>query len=138
MGCDIHIAFEVRKNGKWERVGPTQEEIHELHGPEYFSHPLVVNRNYTLFSILAGVRGDGCRICKPKGFPEDASEEISYANQSYGSDGHSHSWLTLRELEEYKWDCSDEYEGKFHAKTIPELRKFGAPDDVRIVFFFDN
>lgn len=155
--------------------------------------------------MLAGVRnGSGIiPICDPKGVPEDASEEYLDQVDKWGIDGHSHSYLTVEELLNYKWNeltsleqwivngeqykvfketgrpkymckwaggpnvvhvSQDEMEklireGKntehvycpvewkepyaesskfFIEVTIPELRKLGKDDEVRIVFFFDN
>ncbi len=99
MGCDIHLITEIRKNGKWERV---------LEIPETFD-----KRNYSIFAFLADVRNDwGIKGFKPKGLPEDISSltfdkdeddeedyyEIDFREEN--SDYHSHSWLTLKELQD--------------------------------------
>lgn len=71
-------------------------------------------RNYDDFAILADVRngrgfagirtGDGFNpISQPKGIPEDATEEVVEYLESYGPDGHSHSYLTLKELLDFDW-----------------------------------
>jgi hypothetical protein len=74
-------------------------------------------RNYGLFAILAGVRnGRGFAgvkigepttpISEPRGIPEDASPAYREIAEHWGSDGHSHSWLTLAELQRYDWDTN--------------------------------
>lgn len=71
-------------------------------------------RNYSLFAILANVRngygfagvdtGDGfIPITMPRGVPEDASSYYKKLVEDYALDGHSHSYLTLTELEAYDW-----------------------------------
>lgn len=73
------------------------------------------------------------------------------------SDGssHSHSYLTLKELLEFDYDktfCDERAETDTHKTIIThrqhldgmffthleELKKLGKPDEVRIVFYFDN
>lgn len=49
-------------------------------------------------------------------------------------DYHSHSWLTLSELHTVDWA----EEAPEFAKLVARLAELGAPDDVRIVFWFDN
>jgi hypothetical protein len=107
MGADIHMVLE-RKNldtGNW--VG--------LHAFSYVQHPVttkqkrindgedypfdftgwdVRHRNYSLFAALAGVRGDGP---EPRGIPEDVSELAQMEINHWGSDGHSHTWYSIRE-----------------------------------------
>jgi len=123
MGCDIHLYTEVKKTvnntkrwfnsdnytknryfdgvDKWEK----EYEVNEIYG----------DRCYDLFSVLADVRngygfagcetGEGFKpISKPKGIPEDTCKEIKAENEEWGGDGHSHSYLTLKELKEYDLD----------------------------------
>jgi len=84
MGTDIHMIAEVRKNGNWECVNTD----------------MGISRNYRLFSILAGVRGDErvTPISPPKGYPADMSDSMDYMGLE-----HSASYLTLKELHEYDW-----------------------------------
>lgn len=115
MGCDIHIITEVNKDGKWEHI----EEV-----PTSLD-----NRNYPLFTFLAGVRdyfnGKGF---EPKGKCEDASdytkEQFEYDSGDY-TDFHSHSYLTLKELKES--DKSDYYAHKYRVSynLIDEFEKHG-------------
>lgn len=100
-------------------------------------------------------------IAEPKGLPEDfgGEESIPFGFDEYGgrySDeggpwlgDHSFSWVTLRELLDYDWNARVSWPGgqemtlreacsDFTGKVIPWLATLGAPDDVRIIFGFDN
>jgi hypothetical protein len=60
-------------------------------------------RNYELFGILAGVRDrNNDSIDDPRGLPEDVCEVTKKESDRWDSDGHSHSWVTLKELKEYQ------------------------------------
>ena len=72
-------------------------------------------RSYDLFAILANVRnGRGFAGCKTgdgfvpmtddRGIPEDVSAEGREYLDSYGGDGHSHTYMTLAEILSYDWD----------------------------------
>lgn len=133
MGCDIHDYMETRENegspwckvgkifpnpyyreGEENRVYPDEESGPYESNPEKIEHPFDV-RNYNLFAVLADVRNGrgtaGCEIgsyitpiAMPKGLPDDVSSEIKKFSNYWGVDGHSHSWLMIRELAEYDWD----------------------------------
>lgn len=237
MGCDIHIWAEVKQdNGTWKKVGrvfdnPYWKEGDEIEeetyddGDTYYFGPKTDEpyreRNYNLFAVLANVRngygfagtptGYGFEpIVLPRGIPKDASPEYKQKVAYWNGGGHSHSWLTLRELQEFPWHnkhtiiygivpeerylhrrtTGEEYttysggirgpriitlpkhmydaitkekldtlkaegniiyvrdqwkesykeavDSRFFEQTIPSLQALGKPDDVRIVFFFDN
>lgn len=58
MGCDIHIATQIKKNGVWEYIDEIPNSLD--------------NRNYHLFAFLADVRNKFCiKGFNPKGLPED-------------------------------------------------------------------
>lgn len=113
MGCDIHNHIEYLKTingenkwicGDYFMVNPYYEE-----GIDDGEKPLELvgfcnNRNYGLFSILAGVRNysDNKPIAEPKGLPEDLSKEVKEDIEYWGTDGHSHSYFTLKELLDYQ------------------------------------
>jgi len=141
MGCDIHFHAEIKVNGKWEHYADWS-----------------LSRNYYLFAKMAGVRNyNGVKpITSPKGLPEDMSEVTQLDAKHWKSDGHSHSFLTAKEIAELEpWaetNCIDpEFKWKFHSKywgylfgnswagftTYPEDRPEGV-EDVRFVFWFDN
>ena len=85
MGCDIHAHFEIKLNGRWEHYSAPQ-----------------INRNYTLFAHIAGVRGDGSikPISEPKGLPNDLSITTWFEVERWWGDGHSHTWLNYTEIAE--------------------------------------
>ncbi len=131
MGCDIHLYLEKRifrfddknkENGIWVSADKWTVEEWKVLYPEDYENNFSVNyndriysgRNYDLFAILADVRnGRGFAgvktregfnpISYPKGLPDDISTEVKREAESWGADGHSHSWLTLKELLDYDW-----------------------------------
>lgn len=95
-------------------------------------------RNYDLFSILADVRnGYGFAgvptgshinpISDPKGLPDDVSHEVYMEAKKWGRDGHSHSWLTLRELQEYDWNQAKVHVGIVDVAEYATFKAKGAP-----------
>jgi hypothetical protein len=136
MGCDITMHVERRVNGEWQHVWAVDQ-----------------HRSYAFFAMLAGVRNntlmgrgeDIVPLDDPRGLPFNVTRETA---ESLGDDEHSHSYASLRELQEYNLDRSfldargeatsyrELCEGHF-AKLIRGMTPLGAPDDVRIVFAFD-
>ncbi len=130
MGADIHLAAEVRVNGLWKLcTRPTSRPLWE--GSEYLTSEWYSDRNYTVFSALAGVRyGYDYKIDEPRGLPEDADPETirfaypfpEWLDEKYRpkprEDGeyddppsgvvdgeHSESWFLLSEIFEWPyWD----------------------------------
>jgi hypothetical protein len=142
MGCDIHLHTEVKIGGQW----------HHYSAPE-------IDRDYTLFGKMAGVRGGGDPIAPPRGLPADVSAVTALDATYWDADGHHHSWLgaaEIWELEEWLrklmdgdpkrpdgWEMCREHWGylfgnpfgSFH--EFPRERREGI-EDVRFVFWFDN
>lgn len=173
MGCDIHSFAEVRKNGKWEKVGevfPLDDWDKNYFKKDFGDRPINW-RDYSLYGWLADVRNYSCvpAISQPRGIPDDVSPEVAQENNDWADDGHSRSWLSLAELlatdyEQVFWDrrvtkqtspnswngaaLADEGEGKHitlrehlsegYFRVLETLKTLGNPDDVRIVFWFDN
>jgi hypothetical protein len=145
MGCDIHLDMELRGvDGQWhalprriERQGNFVQAVDWWEG-----------RNYPLFAILADVRNAGFSpIAYPRGMAPDASSDHRARVDRYDIDGHSHSWHTLRQLLDFNWNQAGPSEqsygewagGSFIGLMLRMWRwSEGRPDDVRIVFFFDN
>ena len=136
MGCDIHAHIEVKINGKWE----------------HYSTPRI-QRWYQLFAKIAGVRNnnDITPISEPKGLPEDISEITKFESDYMGSDGHSHSWLNVKEIKEMlKYIDELDPTNSFEHKELGYIGGNGVGDfevgegypkeyqDVRMVFWFDN
>lgn len=116
MGCDIHAFAEVKTNGKWK-----------------FNKSINIDRNYDLFSILANVRngygfagvktGEGfVPISEPKGVPCDASSKYLTKCLEWDGDGHSHSWLTLKEIKDFDWGQFTMKEGIISLGEYIELK----------------
>lgn len=139
MGCDIHAHFEIKLNGKWE----------------HFSQPQL-DRNYKLFSVMAGVRDDCVTndwglICAPKGLPDDLSIVTKFCADYWGDDGHTHSWFNAKEIDKviklheemcevsflvykqwgYLLGNGWESFGKYSEDYPEEI------EDIRLVFWFD-
>lgn len=180
MGCDIHLYLEKKVDNKeWAYIEEGD-----------------VGRDYDLFGFLAGVRGyKEEQHFERKGLPDDMSAEVQKECNDYGSDGHSHSWLTLKELHTVDWNSDtfmikksgimnndqwekfqdtvkagkpdfsltypywgaggDEKTSSYHEWEVPIREEFKTfydkvvqrlpacciycrPDELRIVFWFDN
>ena len=161
MGTDIHAHAEFRNNaGQWQKI----QEYDPFEG-----------RNYNAFSLFAGVRfrndfhgryvsvydeffwAEMCvtphPIAQPRGLPEDVSPSVKAESDSWGPDGHSHSWLSVDELTSYDYDkplrdrniefvpedfvnCTiKEALKEYYFSELTRLEDSGAE---RIVFWFDN
>ena len=137
MGCDIHLHIEVKLEGEWRHYAAPR-----------------CPRDYEVFTIIAGVRG--CHtvdpISEPKGLPEDLTYMTRFDANYWESDGHSHSWLNLREIqlleEWWKQNRAAFFEARFLSSTYLFGNSFSSfkeyPDtnranveDVRFVFWFD-
>lgn len=125
MGCDIHAHTEIKVNGRWE----------------HYRAPCI-SRDYALFSMMAGVRtwaGAPDPIAEPRGLPEDASVTTKLDSESYGKDGHTHSWLSLTEMEAVERFFFGGLFGFFFGDWVGDRAGWpSAVEDARVVFWFDN
>lgn len=167
MGCDIHSYIEVKQNGKWKQLtkgGVTAEEFAREHeGIDKTVHPFAW-RSYGIFAFLAGVRNysDIPCIVDSRGLPGDVSNGVMEEYKGWESDAHTASWLTAKELSTFdysqkiidhraEWGGTrsskpsdwnektwSEFLGPDFMKQVSDLRELGNPDEVRIVFWFDN
>lgn len=143
MGCDIHAYSETKRNGAWEADKGDQAVKDE---DSWMSMPKVGNgRDYWLFTILAGVRGESPWDFSDKGFPEDASAILEDLYGQWGDDAHTPSYLTMKELKEKcvelmldgSKDALDYLESlKGFLDTITPTTD--VLEDQRVVFWFDN
>jgi len=123
------------------------EYLDEDEGDEYAYWSVVrdkrfyAGRNYYLFTILAGVRGnwDDDKISKPRGVPDDISDAYKEQLRQWEGDAHSKSYFTLKELLDVDWSKYEtEYISEFF-ETIEKMKKLDTdPEKVRCLFFFDN
>lgn len=146
MGCDIHVYVEVKKDEIWHWHKPlisnsnydNDRPIDDYNTPEK-EEDGYDGRNYNLFGILANVRngrgfaglrtGDGFNpIATPKGIPSDVDPEILAEIDDWGSDGHSHSYLTLAEILDYDWEQVTESQGYISAEEYEKWDKKSEPD----------
>jgi len=146
MGCDIHLFAEKKVNNKWitiekwEKDEDYKEELCIPHEKNFYTD----GRNYNLFCALAGVRkshfeNDPPQVSPEKGVPSDCCEEIQNKIEAWRSDGHTHSWLTLEELENFDWSEYGDTCDEFLQEVLPKMKAENTePQDVRIVFFFYN
>jgi hypothetical protein len=116
MGCDIHMAVEIRRDGVWLNV------------PEAVVKPYG-QRNYGIFAMLADVRNDGGvpYISRPRGVPQDAAK----ASINLLSEEHSASWVLLSEVQGYLAAYGEEplvREGFVSLAQFDRYRKTGQPD----------
>ena len=140
MGCDIHATLEYDWNSNKKKTG--NEKWWRA-----FARDLDIDRNYQLFTILAGVRDTGIRpvIAYNRGVPEDASWEYKDDSEEYGVDGHSHSWVTFDELKNWGVEVKDSYPSNPEEfrnddwyKTMEVLADRYGDQNVRLCFYFDN
>ena len=162
MGCDIHSYVEERHDGEWRISPQVYESDYRLYGSGVFLDDEykaccspVKDRNYDLFGFLAGIRSNSPRCLMligeqswvVRGVPDDASSEVLKERQERGVDGHSDSWLTLRELvigftaaslQGYASGYREQLQ--FGLKQMKARAKAAglSYDDMRLVFWFDN
>lgn len=133
MGTDIHLHVERFDGQEWSRV----------HGE------WTVERNYRLFTALAGVRywdhgGSVSPISPPRGLPNDVSAEVAVHASHHPEDHYSHSWLRLSEITEYDWSSvtgsePDHLDGRWLLTVLAMVRIAGGDlDTVRAVFWFNE
>lgn len=105
MGTDIHCQIEMHRNGRWRRQGE-----------------LDLDRNYTLFAILAGVRGGGeiTPIAEPRGLPTDLDPRPFADDECEPYGDHSFSWLTLAELRAFNWSQQVPHQGVIPLRDVDD------------------
>lgn len=147
MGCDIHLLVEKQLAPDWwvtvDTMGYHKSAASRNDdGTASFSWPIAETRNYHRFAALAGVRGDGP---PPRGFPDNLSETAHYMIDMWAGDGHSHSWLPLKEAAAIFLRTEDLEKDKERASGDPSYFYFnvkdGGEEDLdkyRVVFWFDN
>lgn len=146
MGCDIH-AFRERRlaDGTWHCL--EEGEFETYGGEEHYSlDSLNVGRDYTLFGLLAEVRREVPLAWADRGLPDDVSQPVKDDSDRWDCDGHTHSWLSLPELKEKQAElmlAGFEHVGIVRESLAHFIRHLEfpegtAPEDCRVVFWFDN
>lgn len=141
-----------------------QEENDDGETPPYLTGGgCYQGRNYALFGALApSGRRSKPSLIDERGVPKDASLEFHRLMAGYGGDAHTCSWLNLDDIAAiliYELDdpysvnrealAALPYEGSwtrhhmdgFIAQTVSVMQRIAVkrgPQNVRIVFFFDN
>lgn len=131
MGCDIHMHQEVKIKGEW-----------------YHLNQPYVDRNYSLFGVMAGVCGCGPAIVEPRGVPDNITILTRVDLDAYGTDAHTLSWFGLEEikaLEDWwvktssRFDFYTTFGYLFHnGWNWNETTNRRGVEDVRWIFWFDN
>lgn len=124
MGCDIHCHSEVKIAGVWHHL-----------------NEIDVNRNYRLFSMLAGVRlhPDVPQQFPVRGIPDDATVVTRMQFDSWGDDAHTPSWISAEEVRKVHDHFHVLIFGYFLGwNWMDEDLKAKGVEDARVVFWFDN
>lgn len=127
MGCDIHAFIEYVYEG--------DSFTHSFGDGE-----LNFGRDYTLFSLMAGVRGSENPIVSPRGFPDDclsrgdstafkSNWSVAEKYKEYGSDAHTPTWLTLDELKKVRAEYI-KTQLEFNSVTDPATWSLANDDNV--------
>ena len=149
MWTDITAYLEVRdKNGNWQKVAMPYDVPLSTSNPSR----ALSERDYRMFALLSDVQnnGDIVSLAQPRGLPRDVSWQIHAEHERQCSIGHGCydcvgvSYLTLRELVGYAhYDAVYEglplrewLNGEYWA-MIGAMMRYGYPDVVRVVFWFD-
>jgi hypothetical protein len=90
MGCDIHSYTEKKTEQGYESVDFAPFDW----------------RSYGMYAFLAGVRNYSgiTPIAEPRDLPDDVSSAVKQHAEDWNGDGHTHSWLSVKELTEFDYD----------------------------------
>lgn len=154
MGCDIHLAVELREseNKPWKLL-ETPKKFKYPYKDWHYKYVWGVWRDYKLFGVLAGVRDDSVQmIANPRGIPADATKLWKKYCNGWGDDMHSMSYLTLEEVLVFSYG-DNWMDGKLNtmgqiSEQFAEMTKYlidsvlskpgMLPKNIRFVFGFDN
>lgn len=130
MGCDIH-AYTEKFNpatGLWETLDHYSEPVEGEEIGEVVE-VLGLHRNYALFGIMACVRFEDLPTIShvELGIPDDACPEYKAIAAAWEGDGHSHNYLTFREILDYDWDQTVKLAGAVEGYGLLEFLIKGEP-----------
>ena len=154
MGCDIHSHVEVRREGQWDATDDLAFD-----GRDYGLFGFLADvRNYSHSPVIA----------EPRGLPDDvdleADEREFYVGDGHSASWLLLSELLAYDYEQVFWDRRITREvspghfdgaalalegegehvtlraflGEWFFRRLDELALLGAPEDIRIVFWFDS
>ena len=120
MGYDLHLYAEIKRSQNWELIGDMEENSEYYPEDNPNAQPMKPieiydDRNYDLFAILTNGEVAQQRLehgqkfesfVKPRGLPKDVCPEIKKWCESFNdtySDAIATSWLSLEEIEKFKW-----------------------------------
>jgi hypothetical protein len=137
MGADIHMIAESRGlEGRWE-LSPCNPSHYSPTGGPVMADEVELERNYALFSTLAGVRSCHEYPClyEPRGVPEDMGKSAqAWWDRWNDGDYHTPSWLY--------WDeamrCAEAASPQLGHWLRYAREPWGSDQDHRIIFAFDN
>ncbi len=154
MSCDITTFAEVRikKTLQWEKA----KKVFSYYDNRKTEHPFSW-QDYGLFGFLADVRNYSyCEPIKiPMGLPMQLSQQVQSEWESEKWSSHSASYLKLSDLLAFDYDKTfinqrfgdedylktmtyREFLGDLFFTNLKELQQLGEPNDVRVIFWFDN
>lgn len=166
MGCDIHFTIEAKigERDSWVGVYSTgytpvlasslrrakkEGETEGALTTTYDNLPLLKDRDYKWFDLLAGVRGPGPGRAI-EGVPKDASPLTVYSVTQWGGDGHSHHHCSLAMFADTFAEARDDIREALATATlkgegrVPTTEQLLCgeyhPEEIeyRVVFWFDN
>lgn len=125
MGCDIHLYKEKKVNGQWVSADEGWIDAYNEGHEDVPWEKRFTDRDYDLFGFLCkGVRRSFDYSLTEKGLPEDCCKQVRTLAESWGTDGHSHSYLTLSELQQ-SWEMLQNLEtpvsGMMHKDRLAKL-----------------
>lgn len=151
MGCDIHMHVEYKNYkfigydgdnkpqyvkewacGDYFKINPYYTTNNSAGEKLYSLVGFCNDRNYELFSILADVRNYGGTdyISEPRGLPADVTKEVKEDADNWGDDGHSHSYMTLKELIDFQKDIKPlKRKGMISPEAQKALDERGTPPE---------
>jgi hypothetical protein len=132
LGCDIHMFIEKRVDNQfpWEADEHHVIEVEDVVDDVEYTTTKEISadgRDYNLFGILAGVRGDGC-LYDIRGLPNNVSDVIMQASDSIGVDGHSHSYLSVDEFKKCLVKAGYDLEASDRTDAFYEWGSWTKPD----------
>lgn len=151
MGCDIWTFAEKKVDEKynlWKQVKLYRVRSDNLEVVGFYE-----DRNYELFSLLAGVRGWHEPLIEPRGVPQNMSTDLERQWNSVNEWCHTPTWYSLSELFLYrKMFKNRQFESLEEAQVYKNFinfvnnietylefaGEFIDPEKYRVVLWFDS